>query len=107
MIILFPNKIMTKMNNLVGKNDEEENNLCLSLGNMPTSEARKLRNKQRKQQMREQQEKQRQIEADRRKKESQRNRNKDEAEEEKVKEEEIVADKLEHVREKTPPPPSH
>ena len=66
-------------------------------------EARKLRNKQRKQQMREQQEKQRQTEADRRKKESQRNRNKDDAEEEKVKEEEIVAEKLEHVREKTSP----
>lgn len=52
----------------------------------------------RKQQMREQQEKQKQIEADRRKKESQRHRNKDDGEEEKVKEDEIVAEKLEHVR---------
>ena len=65
---------------------------------MSAAEAKKLKNKLRKQQMREQQEKQKQIEAERRKKESQRNRNKDDGEEEKIKEEEIVADKLERVR---------
>jgi N-alpha-acetyltransferase 15/16, NatA auxiliary subunit len=66
--------------------------------NMSASEAKKLRNKMRKQQMRDQQEKQKQLEAERRRKESQRNRSKDDAEEEKTKEEEIVAEKLERVR---------
>lgn len=64
---------------------------------MSAGEAKKLKNKLRKQQMREQQEKQKQIEAERRKKESQRHRNKDDGEEEKIKEEELVGEKLEHV----------
>ena len=66
-------------------------------GNVSAGEAKKLKNKLRKQQMREQQEKQKQIEADRRKKESHRHRAKDDGEDEKVKEDEIVAEKLDHV----------
>ena len=68
------------------------------LANMPASDAKKLKNKLRKQQLREQQEKQKQIDAERKKKEFQRNRNKDDAEEEKIKEDDIVAEKLERVR---------
>jgi len=64
---------------------------------MSASEAKKLKNKLRKQQLREQQEKQKQIDAERKKKEFQRNRNKDDGEEEKIKEDEIVAEKLERV----------
>ena len=64
---------------------------------MSASEAKKLKNKLRKQQLREQQEKQKQIDTERKKKEFQRNRNKDDGEEEKIKEDEIVAEKLEHV----------
>jgi len=64
---------------------------------MSAGEAKKAKNKLKKQKMREEQEKQKQIEAERRKKESQRHRNKDDGEEEKVKEEEIIAEKLEHV----------
>ena len=62
---------------------------------MSASEAKKLKNKLRKQQLREQQEKQKQIDAERKKKEFQRNRNKEDGEEEKIKEDEIVAEKLE------------
>lgn len=72
--------------------------LPCSLANMSVSDAKKLKNKLRKQQLREQQEKQKQLDAERKKKEFHRNRNKDDAEEEKIKEEEIVADKLERVR---------
>ncbi|CAF0802062.1 unnamed protein product [Rotaria sp. Silwood1] len=75
---------------------EQDNDTNDNLANMSAGEAKKLKNKLRKQQLREQQEKQKQIEAERRKKEFQRSRNKDDAEEEKVKEEEIVAEKLEH-----------
>ncbi|CAF1021988.1 unnamed protein product [Adineta steineri] len=71
-------------------NDKDDN-----LANMSASEAKKLKNKLRKQQLREQQEKQKQIDAERKKKEFQRSRNKDDGEEEKVKEDEIVAEKLE------------
>ena len=72
--------------------------LCFCLANMSASEAKKMKNKQRKQQLREQQEKQKQIDAERKKKEFQRNRNKEDAEEEKVKEDEFVSEKLERVR---------
>ncbi|CAF0974034.1 unnamed protein product [Adineta steineri] len=75
---------------------EEDNDKNDNLANMSAADAKKLKNKLRKQQMREQQEKQKQIEAERRKKESQRHRNKEDGEEEKVKEDEIVAEKLEH-----------
>jgi len=74
---------------------DEDNEKNDQLANMSASEAKKLRNKMRKQQMREEQEKQKQLEAERRKKEFQRSRNKEDAEEDKLKEEEIVAEKLE------------
>ncbi|CAF0922384.1 unnamed protein product [Rotaria sordida] len=74
----------------------QDNDTNDNLANMSIGEAKKLKNKLRKQQLREQQEKQKQIEVERRKKEFQRSRNKDDGEEEKVKEEEIVAEKLEH-----------
>ncbi|UJR23099.1 hypothetical protein I4U23_026122 [Adineta vaga] len=70
--------------------DKDEN-----LANMSASEAKKLKNKQRKQQLREQQEKQKLIDAERKKKEFQRSRNKDDAEEEKVKEDDLVPERLE------------
>ncbi len=72
--------------------------ISFCLANMSAAEAKKLKNKLRKQQLREQQEKQKQIDAERKKKEFQRNRNKDDGEEEKIKEDEIVAEKLERVR---------
>ncbi|CAF3365910.1 unnamed protein product [Rotaria socialis] len=75
---------------------EQDNDTNNTLANMSVAEAKKHKNKLRKQQLREQQEKQKLMEAERRKKEFQRSRNKEDAEEEKVKEEEIVADKLEH-----------
>ncbi|CAF4348649.1 unnamed protein product [Rotaria magnacalcarata] len=77
----------------VSEQDDDTNN---TLANMSAAEAKKHKNKLRKQQLREQQEKQKLMEAERRKKEFQRSRNKEDAEEEKVKEEEIVAEKLEH-----------
>ncbi|CAF1526923.1 unnamed protein product, partial [Adineta ricciae] len=75
---------------------EEDNDNNDNLANMSASEAKKLKNKLRKQKMREEQEKQKQIEAERRKKESQRQRNKEDGEEEKIKEDELVPEKLEH-----------
>ncbi|UJR25810.1 hypothetical protein I4U23_007160 [Adineta vaga] len=75
---------------------EEDNDQNENLSNMSASEAKKLKNKLRKQKMREEQEKQKQIEAERRKKESQRQRNKEDGEEEKVKEDELIPEKLEH-----------